>query len=164
MSRRALIRKRCTSCSATIPDKACPKGHRRSTWSFTVDVNPPGGARRQITRSGFRTKAEAQQVLDEVQVSVSRQTYVERSKMTLGEYMKTWLAGLVTEGLAPTTIASYKTNVDAHIVARLGSMPLDALTPALIKEFYSRTVDARPQGRFRWSVGTHGQLRRDHPR
>ena len=54
--------------------------------------------------------------------------------------MKTWLAGLVTEGLAPTTIASYKTNVDVHIVARLGSMPLDALTPALIKEFYSELL------------------------
>ena len=40
MSRRALIRKRCTSCGATIPEKACPKGHRSWTWSFTVDVNP----------------------------------------------------------------------------------------------------------------------------
>jgi hypothetical protein len=46
MSRRALIRKRCTSCGATIPDKICPKGHRRSTWSFTVDVNPAGASRR----------------------------------------------------------------------------------------------------------------------
>lgn len=60
MSRRALIRKRCSSCGATISDKVCPKGHRRWTWSFTVDVNPPGTQRRQITRSGFKTKAEAQ--------------------------------------------------------------------------------------------------------
>jgi integrase len=60
--------------------------------------------------------------------------------MTLGAYMETWLTGLMTEALAPTTIASYKTNVNAHIVARLGSMPLDAVTPTLIKQFYSELL------------------------
>lgn len=150
MSRRALLRKRCSSCGATIADRACPKGHRRWTWSFTVDVNPRGAPRRQITRSGFKTKAEAQQSLDEVQVSVVNRTYFEPSTMTLGAYMKTWLAGLRTEALAPTTIASYTTNVDAHIVARLGSILLDAVTPALIKEFYSALLT---QGRRDGSGG-----------
>ena len=96
------------------------------------------------------TKAAAQQALDEVQVAVSKQTYVERSRMTVGAYMKTWLAGLVTEGLAPTTIASYKTNVVAHIVPRLGSVPLEALTPGLVKEFYSELLT---QGRRDGSGG-----------
>lgn len=140
MSRRALIRKRCTSCGASITEKVCPKGHRGWSWSFTVDVNPPGAARKQITRSGFGTKADAQRALNEINIAAATQGYVEPTRQTLGTYIKSWLAGLVTEGLAPTTIASYKSNVDAHIVPRLGQVPLGSLTSSQIKEFYAELL------------------------
>ena len=101
MSRRALIRKRCSSCGATIPDKVCPKGHRRWTWSFTVDVNPSGAPRKQLTRSGYSTKVEAQRALDEFKVASSRGEYVEPSRLTVGAYIDE-LVDSGCPGQAPT--------------------------------------------------------------
>lgn len=87
MSRRALIRKRCSSCGATV-EKKCPKGHTCWTWSFTIDVNPLGAPRRQVTRSGFETKSLAQRALDELKGAIARDLYVEPHRTTFDSYIR----------------------------------------------------------------------------
>ncbi len=142
MSRRALIRKRCNSCGATIPDKVCPKGHRRWTWSFTVDVNPPGATRKQITRSGFKTKAEAQRALDGLKGAIYRDQYVEPSRVPFGSYIEaSWLPA-IRRSLRPTTFASYGDNLRLHVVPTVGSIPLQLLEPGHLDGVYGQLLDS----------------------
>lgn len=136
MSRRALLRKRCSSCGATVPDKVCPKGHRRWTWSFTVDVSPPGARRRQVTRSGYATKTEAQRALDEMKGASSRNGYVEPSRLALGSYfVERWLPA-VAGGLRPSTFESYARNLRIHVLPALGDIRLQALQPSDLNRLY----------------------------
>ena len=137
MSRRALIRKRCTSCGATIPDKICPKGHRRSTWSFTVDVNPSGAPRKQLTRSGFSTKVEAQRALDEFKIASSRGEYVEPSRLTVGAYIDERWIPAVQARLRPSTFESYQRNLRLHVLPGIGDVRLQALQPTDLNALYA---------------------------
>jgi integrase len=137
MSRRALIRKRCSSCGATIPDEVCPKGHRRWTWSFTVDVNPSGARRRQITRSGYSTKVEAQRALDELKVASSRGEYVEPSRLTVGAYIDERWIPAVQARVRPSTFESYQKNLRLHVLPAIGEVRLQALQPSDLNALYA---------------------------
>jgi len=142
MSRRALIRKRCTSCGATIPEKVCPKGHRGWSWSFTVDVNPPGAPRRQVTRSGFETKASAQRSLDELKGAVNRDQYVEPHRTTFESFLRsTWLPS-IRRTLRLSTFSSYEDLLRTHVIPALGSIPVQGLEPANLDRFYSNLLES----------------------
>ena len=137
MSRRALIRKRCSSCGATIPDKVCPKGHRRWTWSFTVDINPSGAPRKQLTRTGYSTKVEAQRALDEFKIAASRGEYVEPSRLTVGAYIDERWIPTVQARLRPSTFESYQRNLRLHVLPALGDVRLQALQPTDLNALYA---------------------------
>ncbi len=142
VSRRALIRKRCTSCGATVTEKACPKGHRRWTWSFTVDINPPGAPRRQLTRSGFDTRAAAQRSLDELKGAVSRDQYVEPDRRSLERFCRdNWLP-VVRRSLRPSTFCSYEDQLRAHVFPAIGSIPLQGLEPNHLDELYGKLLNS----------------------
>jgi hypothetical protein len=79
------------------------RGHTRKrgkTWTAIYDegVNEQGD-RRQIWRGGFKTKADAEQFLTGVLGELDKGTYVQPSKLTVSEYLTTW----VETGSARTT-------------------------------------------------------------
>jgi predicted amidophosphoribosyltransferase len=105
----AEVGRRCPQCRAHLPERSrrCPScgadtsnasrqcarcGSTSITWGYRVDVSRPGEPRRQRYRTGFTTKAEAVEALNEEQKARSDGTYVERSKITVGEYLDRWLA------------------------------------------------------------------------
>jgi hypothetical protein len=61
------------------------KDPANGTWWFVVDL-PRGedGKRRQVKRRGFRTKAEAQQALDELRVAARQGTFVRPHRQPSG--------------------------------------------------------------------------------
>lgn len=67
-----------------------PKGEdgtERREWAFVVDVTPSGGDRKQVRRSGFKTKGEAQRALTEVLSSLDQGTFVAPAAITVAEYL-----------------------------------------------------------------------------
>lgn len=60
-------------------------------------------------------------------------TYAEPSKTTFGDYLNEWLDGL---RLKPSTTASYRKNVELHIAAYLGPVPLAALAGPKLTKLY----------------------------
>src|SRR4051812_27224105 len=91
------------------------KQEANSTWRFTVDVAPLGAPRNQVKRRGFRTKRDAQDALTRLLADVQEGSFVEADKITVAAYLADWLDGLERRGLRPTTIRSYRSNVDAHV-------------------------------------------------
>jgi integrase len=56
---------------------------------------------------------------------------------TVGEYLREWLQ-LQRSQLQPSTLESYRSNVERYLVPALGDVPLDQLTAAQLSAFYSR--------------------------
>lgn len=113
-----------------------------TTWTIKYDLPRDGtGKRRPKWQSGFRTKEEAQRALRKLLSQMDEGTFAEPSKQTLGEFLlDEWLPSLATRGLRPNTTTSYRDTVKKRIVPRLGSVPLQKLTPVHLNGFYADLV------------------------
>jgi integrase len=123
-------------------------GHKRWTWSFTVDINPPGAPRKQVTRSGFTTKAEAQEAINRVQRAARTNEYVAPSSLTLSEYIENQWLPSVEPQLRPSTSSSYSDNLRLHVLSALGDIPLQTIEVVDVDRLYSNLLlSGRADGR-----------------
>lgn len=131
------------------------KQSRDGSWFFIVDIAPIGGARKQVRRRGFRTKREAQAELTRALHSLGEGTFVEPSRLTVQEWLETWLAGLRVVGLEDSTIDSYDRNLHNHVLPTLGATRLQSLTPVDLDRLYARLLSSgRRDGRGGLSAKT----------
>jgi integrase len=121
---------------------AAPRQDSDGSWSFVVDGGPGKNAkgewkdRRQVRRKGFRTKALAQEALDEVRGKERASDYVAPSKQILKAYLESWLDGLTLTGQRSSTINSYGRRLDPVIDA-LGHRRLDQVTASDLDSLYA---------------------------
>jgi hypothetical protein len=103
--------------------KSCRKEH--GSWSFRVDAgrDPTTGVRRQITRSGFRTRAEAVSAMTELITQLNQGAWVDDESMTVAEWLEAWLAE-IAERRAVKTMADYRGHVRDAWLPQLGHLKL----------------------------------------
>ncbi|MDQ0417568.1 integrase [Croceifilum oryzae] len=112
------------------------EGH---TWMFRVDIGlDERGVRRQATRRGFKTRKEAEEACNQIIHQVSKGTYVEPTKCTLGTYLLDWIESTAKQRVRLKTYDSYKYIIDNKLIPELGNIPLDKLTPMHIQNFYAK--------------------------
>lgn len=114
------------------------RGHvrqRGSKWCYIVDL-PPGtdGKRKQQWKGGFASRKEAEQALVETLHSVDRGTHVARDRITVGQYLSSWLEGLQ---LAPASVYSYRKSINRHVIPTIGARELQQLDPQTLRSFYA---------------------------
>ncbi len=116
--------------------------HRcRGTWKFTVDFGRRAdGGRRQITRSGFTTKRDAQRALDE-EIDRQRAGVSHEPTLTVGRFFEQWLAG--KRNLRETTRRSYAMHVRLYLAPALGHYRLQDLRADHIDALYADLLDGR---------------------
>src|SRR6266566_2475169 len=110
-ARQGQVFKRCTRCNTRVPERRCPRCGTRDTftWAFVVDVTAKDeqgrllGKRRQKKAQGFATRAAAQDALGELQVEKKAGTYIDPSRMTLGEYLDQWIGDADAHGWEGST-------------------------------------------------------------
>jgi integrase len=116
------------------------RGHvsrRGSTWGYVIDVapNPATGKRRQRTKSGFATKAAAEEAMRK---AIAAGSSAGGDAQKLADYLDEWLTA-VGPRLRGTTASSYRIAVD-RIKAGLGAVRLRDLAPLMIERFYADLV------------------------
>jgi integrase len=119
------------------------EGKRGVTWTFVIDVGrDAGGKRIQKWRRGFPTKKAAEAAM-QLELHQRRSgTYAEKSTETVGELLDRWLETVIRHKVKPTTLEDYAFTVRKHLRPALGSIPVQALTPATVQSFYSDRLDA----------------------
>ena len=124
---------------------------RGSTYSYWLDIgsDPVTGKRRQRTKGGFRTKRECQAALNEAISALRSGTLVQPSRRTVASFLvEEWLPAVRMAGLRDSTWASYRMNVEKHLVPGLGAIELQRLSPAQLNAFYrvllTRAAAKRP--------------------
>lgn len=111
---------------------------RGKTWTIVYDegVDPQTGKRRQRSRSGFRTKAAAQEVLNESLSALSSGAYVTPHRQTVAEFLDEWLETRRSQ-LRASTWATYRRYCHTHLVPRIGSVRLVDLDAGHISAMYA---------------------------
>lgn len=81
------------------------------------------------------TLREAQRELRELLKSVDNRTHVDASKITVAEFVKTWVSSLEGEDLANKTKQRYRELLEQYALPRIGQIRLQELTPLRLKDW-----------------------------
>ena len=136
---RGHVKRRCPAPKPGQPQ--CPGKTCAHPYAFWIDQpRSEDGKRRQITRSGFRTKKEAERALAKALTEVEDGSFTRPDTTTVAVHLRTWLAGLDRK---PATLDAYRRVVDAHLVPALGRLRIQHLTPPHIKAAYRALQDEK---------------------
>ncbi len=91
--------------------------------------------RRFASKAGFATQAEARKALNQVLVDLEGGAYVDRSTVTVREYLADWLHR-AANGRRPTTMAAYRRGAE-HLDPYIGGAKLQRLTPLMVENAYA---------------------------
>lgn len=105
-----------------------------------VEVRDATGDRRRKWHAGHNTKKAAERALTELLASIDNGTYVERSKVTVAQFLRdTWLPAIGTT-IRASTLQGYRLHVEAHITPTIGGLGLQAVTGAVLNGLYTRLL------------------------
>lgn len=109
---------------------------KRGTWLASVRYTTWDGQRKQKKREGFKTKREAQEWEQEFLKKASGECDMKLDSMA-DLYMKDCSARL-----RPTTLETKRSIIDTHILPRLKDLPINEITPAVIREWQNELIAA----------------------
>src|SRR5215207_4324056 len=89
-----------------------------------------------------KTRAEAREKLAKAMAERDNGLVFDAGKLTIGEYLSSWLNDSVKGSVKPVTFESYERLVRVHIVPALGRLKLKALTPLHVRRLYREKLDA----------------------
>jgi integrase len=108
--------------------KGCRKPH--GSWAFTVDGprDPVTGKRKQIPRSGFKTRDEAEAARTKELAAVLAGTWTDDGGITVAGWLDTWLSDqekrVAAGRMSVKTLANYRGHIRDVWKPRLGSLRL----------------------------------------
>jgi integrase len=137
---------------------------RGQSWSYVIRVpDPATGITKPRWVGGFNTEQEAKAARDDARVKARRGEYVNRTTLTVADYLAQWLEAHATT-VKPKTFGGYRHDIDHYIVPRIGRMRLQALRPAVISKLYrDLSEDGGKDGRplSAWTIShVHRTLRK----
>ena len=124
---------------------------RGDKWAFVMELlrDPATGKRRQKWFSGYDTRKEAVAARNAIRAEIATDTFVERSRQTVHEFLDDWLEA-VEPTLSPSTFHSYERNLRLHVKPRIGALRLPELDAGMINQLYAEAPcrgKPRPTGR-----------------
>ena len=105
-------------------------------WEGRFSVkDPETGKLKQHSISG-KNKTEIEKRLRKALVEAEEGTYVEPSKMTVGQWLDIWLETYLSN-VRPYTVLNYTQHINNHIKPTFGKVKLDKLNTHMIQQFYN---------------------------
>jgi len=127
-------------------------GHIRrrgaKSWELKFDVGRDALTGRRATKYiNFRgAKRQAEKELTRLLAAADKGEFVDRSRMTVDEFLNRWEKDWAEANLSPKTLERTSELVRKHIRPHLGALPVQKLKPATIAELYARLArDGRGQ-------------------
>jgi len=113
---------------------------KKGYWKITVEAgrDPATGKRRRIVRYFSGRKSGAEIALARLLAEVEQGTYIDASKITVAEWVKTWLESYKrAEGIRPKTLDTYEWAAKAYIFPAIGNLQLQKLQPHHVQQLYN---------------------------
>jgi integrase len=113
------------------------------TWRIAYDApRGPDGKRKQLFKTFRGTKKEALAERRRILREIDTKTYIEPTKLTVGEYLERWLSDYSKPKNSGKTHERYQEIVTRHLTPALGATPLDKLHPLQIQRYYSHALES----------------------
>jgi len=111
------------------------------SWSYVLRVpDPVTGKTKPQWVGGFESEKSAKLARDKARVSLSTSNYVSPNKITLGEYLTTWINEVHANQLKATTLERYKRVINGYLIPELGAIKLQDLRPSHVQGLYSNLL------------------------
>jgi len=111
---------------------------RGSKWSWVVEMGKNSeGKRRQKSKGGYESKADAEKALQKVLHELNTDTYIEPTKDDVTTFFTSWLAQKQMH-IRPGTYKTYRWLVNYHIIPQLGQIKMVNLSPQHLVSMYER--------------------------
>lgn len=107
------------------------------TWEARITLGTNPGTGKPLRKSIYgKTQKEVRQKMQKALVEVDEGTYTAPAKITVKQWLETWLAEY-TGDVKDSTRTSYRQHMNNHIIPALGALKLSELTPAICQKFYN---------------------------
>ena len=109
---------------------------RGKVYQYQYDIAPINGKRKRVTKSGFKTKAEAEKA-----GTIAYNEYMQTghsfvpSSMSYSDYLDYWMKQHCEINLKYHTIQAYKNIIKNHVKPRIGFYRLSQITTSTLQEF-----------------------------
>ncbi|CAI3592087.1 site-specific integrase [Clostridium neonatale] len=109
---------------------------RGQKWQYQFEAAIIDGKRKQITKSGFRTKKEALEAGTKALAEYNNcgLTFTP-SEISFADYLDFWIKEYAQVNLKETTVDNYIKKIKLYIKPKLGIYKLKSLTPAILQSF-----------------------------
>ncbi len=98
-------------------------------WEVTIEMppDPVTKKRNRTTKTVKGTKKEAEQVMRKLISEAEKGYHVTNNKITVLEWVQTWLEVYITPNVSPTTLSRYEGMIKRYINPLLGNMQVQQL-------------------------------------
>lgn len=108
------------------------------SWSYVLRVpDAITGKTKPQWVGGFDSEKAAKLARDKARVSLSTSNYVSPNKLTLGEYLTTWINEVHANQLKASTLERYKRVINRYLIPELGAIKLQDLRPSHVQALYT---------------------------
>lgn len=106
-------------------------------WEITLEMppDPITKKRNRTTKTVKGTKKEAEQVLRKLIAEAEKGYHVTNNKITILEWVQTWLDVYIEPNVSPTTLSRYQGMIKRYINPLLGSMQVQQLTTLAVQSW-----------------------------
>ncbi len=110
---------------------------RGKSYAYTVDIgrDPITGKRKQKSKSGFKTKKEAQAALAELIASVEKGTFYELRKVKFREFAEDYLYKIYKNKVKPSTFEYTEALLENHIFPYFQDVDIQKVDSFLVHDF-----------------------------
>lgn len=106
---------------------------RGDRWQYYFEGAKVDGKRKQVVKSGFRTKKEAYEAGVRALAEYDGTSSHVRPEMSVNEYLDEWMRLYVDTNLKLSTKKNYTNTLNRNVRPRIGGYRLTAVTPAMVQ-------------------------------
>ena len=115
---------------------------RGNVYQYQFEIAPVKGQRKWITKSGFKTKAEAQEEGNKAYTEyLNAGVPFKECNMSYSDYLDYWLNNYCKINLKYNTIQAYTNIINKHIIPKLGKYRLSTLTSMKLNSFITEICE-----------------------
>ena len=115
---------------------------RGKVYQYQFEIAPVKGKRKWITKSGFKTKAEAQEEGNKAYTEyLNAGIPFKECKISYSDYLDYWIDNYCKINLKYNTIQAYQNIIKNHIVPKLGKYRLSTITSVKLNSFITEICE-----------------------
>ena len=135
------------------------KDQIRGTWYFVLDAPKENGKRKQIRRTGFKTKRAAEQKYRQFKQEIEESgTFKIVSDISFNDYLDYFIKNYMEVNLKESTVQNKLFLIEKHIRPVLKNYKLREITPAIINEIINNKVKEGYKKKYISSIFTYIKL------